>query len=145
MKFNKGSDGLCILLHNICIKIPTSYKEVEIQKIASELEISPKIFFYGFGICIMERIYGKTLDKCSQNELDLCKEYILSNLNKLIENKIFHNDLHLQNIMLDKSNKVWIIDFGDANIINNVNNLSISIYQIDYSAKSHKKILNLNE
>ena len=75
MKFNKGSDGLCILLHNICIKIPTSYKEVEIQKIASELEISPKIFFYGFGICIMERIYGKTLDKCSQNELDLCKEY----------------------------------------------------------------------
>lgn len=93
----------------------------------------------------MQRIYGKTLDKCSQNELDLCKENILYSLNKLIENKIFHNDLHLQNLILDKSNKIWIIDFGDANIINNVNNLSISIYQIEYSAKSHKKILNLNE
>lgn len=145
MKFNNGSDGLCILLYNICIKITSRRKEVEIQKIAAKLKISPKIFFYGFGICIMQRIYGKTLDKCSQNELDLCKENILYSLNKLIENKIFHNDLHLQNLILDKSNKIWIIDFGDANIINNVNNLSISIYQIEYSAKSHKKILNLNE
>lgn len=92
----------------------------------------------------MQKIYGKTLDKCSQNELDLHHQNILSNLNKLIEKKIFHNDLHLQNLILDKSNKVWIIDFGDANIIHNINNLSISIYQIEYSAKSNKKILNLN-
>ena len=45
MKFNNGSDGLCILLYNICIKIPSRRKEVEIQKIAAKLKISPKIFF----------------------------------------------------------------------------------------------------
>jgi predicted Ser/Thr protein kinase len=145
MIFDKGSDGICILLHNICIKIPTRYKEVQIQKIAAQSKISPKIYFYAFGICIMERIYGKTLDKCTQLELNLCQENILHCLNKLIENNILHNDLHLQNLMLDKSNKLWIIDFGDAKIINDPNNLSISIYQIEYSAKSYKKILNFNK
>ena len=46
---------------------------------------------------------------------------------------------------LDKSNKVWIIDFGDAKIINNPDNLSISIYQIEYSAIMYGKILIFNK
>lgn len=115
------------------------------KKIAAQSQISPKIYFYAFGICIMERIHGKTLDKCSQHELNLCQENISYCLNKLIQNNIFHNDLHLKNLMLDKSNKVWIIDFGDAKLINNPDNLSISIYQLEYSAKSYKKILIFNK
>lgn len=145
MKFDKGSDGICILLFNICIKIPSYYKEVKIQKIAAQCQISPKIYFYTFGICIMERIYGKTLDKCSQIELNLCQENILYCLNKLIENNIFHNDLHLKNLILDKSNKVWIIDFGDAKLINYPYNLSISIYQLEHSAIMYGKILIFNK
>ncbi len=139
----KGRDSCLVLLFSQwCLKIKVNNQEMMIQKKTAELLIAPSIYCYLSGICIMKRIIGKTLDQCTQNQLDLITNDLKNILIILSENNIFHNDLHLKNIILDENNKIWIIDFGDAKISTNKDIYNISKFQISHSANCYgKKII----
>ncbi len=139
----KGRDSLLVCLcSNWCFKIPTTNQEAIIQQKSSQLGIAPPVYYNGKKFCIMKRIIGRTLNDCYQWELDRIIPDLKDILIKLDTNNIFHNDLHLKNIMLDQNYKLWIIDFGDALITNEKDIYNISKYQICHSAKCYGRKIN---
>ena len=140
----KGRDSFIVCLcSNWCFKFPTTNKEIIIQKKASELGIAPPVYFSSNKFCIMKRIIGKTLNDCNQIELDHITPDLKNIIKKLDNNNIFHNDLHLKNIILDKNYKIWVIDYGDAIITNKKDIYNISKYQICHSAQCYGKNIKL--
>ena len=97
-------------------KIKEFRNEINIHLIAQDLKISPKILSYDLelGNIVMEYVDGITLrtflkkDKMSkelENKINKC-------FDKLYNIGISHNDITVDNIMLDKNMKIYIIDFG---------------------------------
>ena len=134
----RGTESIVIILNNYAIKFPVYKKEYFIQKCVPSY-ISPKIYFYFCGICMMKYISGKTLNDVILNK-NLTSE-IINNIENTIKKlvydfSIFHKDLHGRNIIIDNNNIIWIIDYGDSCITNNYN------YAYAYSMHQIEKIIN---
>lgn len=74
---------------------------------------------------VFEFINGKTLDEFKVDELtDLQKVNIAKSMHSALsymhENKYIHRDLKLENAMMDKNGKVFLIDFGIAKVVHNL-------------------------
>ena len=102
-----------------------AHNEYELHKKAYELEIPcPKIIDFfeedNYYILIMELLPGKSLaDIYGDNPKNIPKEY-WKQIHKIIY-KLYYNDIHYRditsyNFMLIKD-KIYIIDFGDAQFI----------------------------
>ena len=102
--------------------------EMEASKIAAQLNIGPKIYYSTLcidptdyekiiGYIVMERIYGKNID--NKLEIDNYIDDIFNKINLLYENGIYYNDFHVNNFIIeDKTNKLYIIDYGEICDIN---------------------------
>lgn len=109
--------------------ISTIKNEFKFSKLAGELGIGPKVYdtFFCTGkdgtysIIYMDFINGQTLkdwlnkNKSEQLKLDV-KIILTQKINLLHKHKMFHNDLHSENIIVIEANKkikdVFIIDYG---------------------------------
>jgi RIO-like serine/threonine protein kinase len=143
LKFCRGTESIVIICGNYAFKYPVSKNEYSIQK-SIPSNISPKIYYYFWKCCIMRAISGKTLENIILN--NKLKEETFDNINLIIKNlvynySIFHDDLHGKNIIIDKNNHIWIIDYGDAYITNDFDNAyKYSLYQIErIKKKSYRK------
>ena len=139
LKFYRGTESIIIICNKYAIKFPVYKREYLIQK-SLPYYISPKIYYYFCGFCIMQTISGKTLENIIlNNELNIeIFDNIENAIKKLVyDYSIFHKDLHGKNIIIDKNNKVWIIDYGDACITNYYD------YAYSYSIHQIGQILNI--
>jgi tRNA A-37 threonylcarbamoyl transferase component Bud32 len=102
--------------------------EIRLQNLAASIKISIPIIDYWFckngSVIIMKKldmeleklIYEKYLN----NEKKLFEIYdkVIDKINILHKKlKINHNDLHLGNIMIDKNENIYFIDFGNSYIL----------------------------
>ncbi|RLF99201.1 MAG: Kae1-associated kinase Bud32 [Thaumarchaeota archaeon] len=93
----------------------------------------------------MQYINGIEL-KRALDELDPIKiEKIARRLGEIIGKmhlkKIVHGDLTTSNIILDKSEKIYLIDFGLSSVTDDVEELAVDIHLLDRSLESaHHKI-----
>jgi Kae1-associated kinase Bud32 len=55
---------------------------------------------------------SENLEKLSKNQAEKVCNQIGESIAKLHDNEIIHGDLTTSNLILDKDNKVWFIDFG---------------------------------
>ena len=90
-------------------------KEIELQNLASELKICPKIVEFNTELkyIIMEKMDRHLIDSVEKNKCLSLKQQkqIISIYKKLDKAKVFHGDVNLLNYMYKKS-KLYIIDFG---------------------------------
>lgn len=105
--------------------ISEAQKEIILQKNLSSYKISPDIL--KSGICrkeriifiVMEKIVGKTFfnwynDCKNKDKKDKMITKIKALIQKMNEHHIYHQDMHANNILIDKNNQPFIIDFGMA-------------------------------
>jgi serine/threonine protein kinase len=100
----------------------TLKKEYALQRKASKLGISPRVFDYDTvsKYIVMEKMDGHLHDEITKQKGVLYKyqqERILEIFDKLDEAGVFHNDANICNYML-KGKTIYIIDFGFAKEIN---------------------------
>lgn len=115
-------------------------KELEVAKYLANKNFSYKDYNYAFGTCDKSRlqlqlplVVGKNIEKFKK-ELDNENERLpiltllgimktlCNNVNNLLINNIYHNDLHPKNIMIVQDGDTYrpvIIDFGETVINNN--------------------------
>jgi tRNA A-37 threonylcarbamoyl transferase component Bud32 len=113
-------------------------KEIKIQKIAVKAGLAPRVRsnIKNYGNIFKPFRYGYNMNKLPNNAISL-KNHIKNNKNnrnntinkikearnKLTSLRIFHGDLHPENIFVQieegKIKKVWIIDFGRSMILPN--------------------------
>ena len=100
--------------------------EFKIHKLAEKLVPCPKIIDYYIedevGYYLMERINGESInDFYGDNPKDVPKEIwkqIHSIINKLYYNDIHYLDITSYNFIIEKNTeKIYIIDFGDAKVV----------------------------
>jgi|SRR3989338_1640498 len=86
----------------------------------------PKIYVVDGDEIAMEKIEAERLSekykKLSENERIAIIEQVKSKLEILNKNDVYHGDLHTDNILIDKNNQVWLIDFGYASYRTGCNN-----------------------
>jgi len=102
--------------------------EIDTSKVASQLNIGPKIYYSTvcidptnyekiIGYIVMERIYGKNIT--TKLEIDNYIDDIFNKINLLYDNGIYYNDFHVNNFIIEnKTNKLYIIDYGEICDIN---------------------------
>lgn len=137
-------------------------KEYELSKIIGINHIGPKIYKNDYiltdsklsNILIMDYIDGDTLynyliaKNYTEDKMNEIKKVLNDKLNKLHKLNIFHNDLHLNNIMIVEKNKkfnIYIIDLGLSikknKIYNNLSNKNLKVINyIDIYDKSKVNI-----
>lgn len=115
-------------------------REIEIQKIASELGIAPRIH----KIIENETSISFIMDKLDHTLFNMYNmgfyvgEYesvVLEMVSKLHKNNILHCDLHFSNIMFNKQGKPYIIDYGKAEILNNQTTNHLFNAELDHVKK----------
>jgi predicted Ser/Thr protein kinase len=109
-----------------CIKKPLDFdnapvnnfcKEAEIQIIAAKAGISPAVLSYSETHIEMQYIESITLDEYRETNGDDALEYERKELLQIQNNLgILNDDAHLQNFLVDSQNKLWLIDFGRAEL-----------------------------
>jgi serine/threonine protein kinase len=111
-----GIDGKTYILKESTIDI--SVEEVQLQNLSSRLDLSPYIYkrqYYGSDLyLVMDYIDGITLEEYIENDNKNILEIVNKVLDKieiLHDNKIFHGDLNFGNIMIDKYDNIFFIDF----------------------------------
>ena len=110
-------------------KKDVSLKEYKIHKYVSNLNIvnTPKIYDYNKttkvlkmqkinGLCLSD-MYGDKKEDISDDLFDKIREIVLA----LYKNNVEYLDVTGYNF-IEKDNKLWVIDFGDANIRKKINN-----------------------
>lgn len=113
-------------------------KQVDFQKRASNVDISPKIYDYDIEgrLVVMEKLDEDLVDVITRQKGKLTIKQqreiinIFCSLDKL---KIFHADANLLNFMY-KNNKLYIIDFGFSEEINtrNINKFNSNTPNLDF-------------
>lgn len=76
--------------------------------------------FYRAWLVMCEIIGKRSLAQLSHENEDLCMELIpslLSQLSILIRNKILHIDLHPGNVVLDREDRLFMLDFDNARTV----------------------------
>lgn len=129
-------------------QITTIKNEIKILKRIGNLGISPKLHDYylckdkkGFAVyLIMDYIEGKTLnDYLKKNNLSKkLKKNIEDVFKKLNKHGIIHGDEHGGNVMITKNKRVFIIDFGFSETINEFLKKKYNNLFNDYSIKNIK-------
>jgi tRNA A-37 threonylcarbamoyl transferase component Bud32 len=130
---NKGKDGITFLVKtkkeeyamktfNDKKSANSIKKESELQKIASQFGIAPKIYDVNLEekYIVMEKMDCHLFQKLLENRkyLNKKRQYeILRLFKKLDEAKVFHNDSNFLNYMI-KNDQIYIIDYGFARKIN---------------------------
>ena len=93
-------------------------KEAELQSVAAEAGVAPKVIAHSDTALEQEYVKGRTFDEImdSRDSSDLteAKALLTEAVFKLHNAGIVHNDLHQSNVMLDDSGSVKIIDYGLA-------------------------------
>lgn len=113
--------------NRVAIKTPKGkndirLSEVKILKLAGDLGISPKILSHDRrdkGLIIaMEFIDGEVArNRLKQGYLDYkLSKKILERLAFMHTNEIAHEDLHLDNVLIDRWGKIFFIDFGYSSL-----------------------------
>lgn len=132
--------------------VPEFYNEIKIHNIASKFDMTdPIIFHYNltntkedYTECgyIMKKYkvslgqYLKQLELDTEHEnRDITKEemkkirdyfyQLMEIFNRLEDAKIIHNDLHLENLMIDENDNLRIIDFGKSKIFEDIKDLHL--------------------
>lgn len=114
--------------------------EIQASKIADKLGIGPKIYYSTLciepsdyekiiGYIVMEKIDGKNID--SKLEIDQYIDDIYEKINLLQNYGVYYEDFHKNNFIIEnKTNKLFIIDFGELCDINETNCLKYTKEQI---------------
>lgn len=105
-------DGIITKIYSSSIE-----HEAEIQKLAADLNIAPKVYSVKDCVMEMEYIEGYDLDrylKLPGINRPILKTLIRTAINKLYDNGIKHNDLTGKNVMITKSGGIKIIDYGHS-------------------------------
>jgi len=110
-----GYDAIVCLCGSNAVKFPASRQEIGFQKQAQE--ISPEVLGSFCKFFVMRAVEGRSLRKvleCNQMTADMQKQ-IFEHIYALVyTHGILHNDLHVDNIIIEDTGRVWIIDYGDA-------------------------------
>jgi tRNA A-37 threonylcarbamoyl transferase component Bud32 len=91
--------------------------EIEYQNQASKLHLAPHIYKFGeYGdkfFSVMDYVDGVTLKKYIKNNENISEilNKVLDKIEVLHNNEIIHGDLNFGNIMIDKDENVFFIDF----------------------------------
>lgn len=100
---------------DIYIKFKTNSKEQEINKIASDYEISPKVIHCKDDYIIM-KLYPETYSQLNEQDKIKYKSEVIRKLNQLHQLGILHGDPHMGNVMIDRNtNDVRLIDYECSN------------------------------
>tara|TARA_Y100000389_G_C17459578_1_gene520685 strand:- start:1544 stop:2299 length:756 start_codon:yes stop_codon:yes gene_type:complete len=99
-------------------------KEYDFQRSCYDAGISPKAIEIDIvsNFIVMEKLDRHLYDLILEqsNELTRSQQRQIINIyKKLDEIKIFHGDVNILNFMLDKNNKIYVIDFGESKEITN--------------------------
>ncbi|MEM3112933.1 MAG: KEOPS complex kinase/ATPase Bud32 [Candidatus Pacearchaeota archaeon] len=98
------------------IRVKRTKTEAKLMEKASRIINVPKIKKIEESKIILDYIQGKKLstwlDKLQKNLANETCKKIGQSIAKLHDNNIIHGDLTTSNIILDKNNQVWFIDFG---------------------------------
>ena len=99
-------------------------KESEFQRSCYDVGISPRIIEIDTvsNFIIMEKLDMHLYDLILEQNNELTRDQqrqIINIYKKLDEIKIFHGDVNILNFMLDKNNRICIIDFGESKEITN--------------------------
>jgi tRNA A-37 threonylcarbamoyl transferase component Bud32 len=118
---------------------------INISKSAAKIKIAPKLYdtFVIIDneknvkiIKIFEYIEGDTLNNKKWNS-DIEKKNIFSELKKIVHkmNKagIIHHDLHKGNVMITKTNKIYIIDFDFSGFAENEEQIRVKYMNNNYN------------
>lgn len=97
-------------------------REIKLQQLASQNNISPKIIDYWInhtgGYIVMDRLYVPLKDVILLEGFTIhLAVYLVELILKLHEMDIQHGDTHIDNFMFDDKGNIYIIDFGNARII----------------------------
>jgi tRNA A-37 threonylcarbamoyl transferase component Bud32 len=129
---------------------------IKISKYATKIKLGPKLYdtfvtiqdHYNINIIkIFQYIDGETLFKKKWKSDDE-KKAVFNELRKIIRkmNKagIIHHDLHKNNIMITKSNKIYIIDYDFSKFIENEEQINVNYMANNYSSSAiiSKKLIN---
>jgi serine/threonine protein kinase len=103
--------------------ISTIKKEVDMQKIAASIKLSPKIIEYDLNkkYIIMQALDKNLFDLMKKKNGKISQKYqkeMLKIFKTLDQIGIFHKDPSPLNFMLDSKDDLYIIDFGMASNIN---------------------------
>lgn len=104
-------------------------REVEITRAASDLGVAPR-FHNAYTCCgdnyeclvmiemdAVDQTLYEWLDKPRpEKQMRAVLESLKRLLSTLHSNGIVHHDIHLGNVMLDKKNRVFVVDYGRANM-----------------------------
>jgi tRNA A-37 threonylcarbamoyl transferase component Bud32 len=131
---NKGKEGITYLVKdkiankeyamktfNKRKSIENIKRESELQKIAGDVGISPKVIYVDLvsNNIVMDKMDEHLFDVMKRQNGDLTEiqqKQILDIFNKLDEINVFHGDSNLLNYML-KNDQIYIIDFGMSKMI----------------------------
>ncbi len=123
-----GLLGRFIAHHYLRVGASRSQREFQLLNMASELEIrvpEPIAYVYTRGLAyrawlITRRIMNyrslASIDCESDQQFPAIMNELATQVEKLIQNKIFHIDLHPGNVLIDSSEAVFLIDFDKAYI-----------------------------
>ncbi|MBI3956867.1 MAG: phosphotransferase [Candidatus Kerfeldbacteria bacterium] len=122
-------------IHNPDVSFNDLRKEFEMQQQFLEAGIPvPHPFCYvqgngrteaRYGLMAMGRIHGETLERrleemhrrketMTPKEFNELRDTLADIIKSMHRAHLYHRDLHLRNVMIDESNRLQIIDFGDA-------------------------------
>ena len=122
---------------NTRIGFEQAKQELEIYRILNSLQgkCIPQIEFvwehWPFLIYGMTLIQNKKVDLVSMDKKESFKIQLKCVLDKIHDLKVTHNDIRLENIIVDNDNKVWLIDFGKAITDSNENQIENDFWQMD--------------
>ena len=125
----------------------------EIKKVAKEMATINKIdygveaYYDEWTITNFEREYNKKIDALDDSNKLLVtkvyKDWSKVDFSKLKKTYI-HGDIIKSNLILDKSNKIWVIDFSVLNFLPRVIELAVAMFGICLTNNRKKSIENIN-
>lgn len=128
------------------------YKEIKISSKAGTIGVGPKVIrskisfgddFIPVGYMAMERIYGSYVTETQIGEF---REEIKGHINTLYDNGIEHGDMHNRNVLygnVDGAARIWIIDYGSADLTDGVYDEAKRSYVVTLITKSGYKPIQL--
>ena len=149
VKKNKDKNLYAMKTFNKHKSIKNIQKEADLQKKASELCISPKVFEVDLvnNYIVMEKMDGHLTDIMKKQNGDLTElqqKQIINLFKKLDEVKVFHGDSNIMNYMF-KGQLIYLIDFGMGSEIDEKFKRKVNSRNPNYELMNLGFILKLKE
>ena len=122
-------------------------KEAEFQRMGALVGVSPKVYYVSTKnkYIVMDKLDTRLKDYLENNNYEVVPDHINKRLdeifNKLDEIRVLHNDGNILNFMLDKNEKVYIIDYGFAKKISANMLKKTGSPNLNYTKKSFERYL----